>query len=77
MSEPLLKLKSSDDKVNRLSLIKARAAARTRRRIIAEIENREIDELERKIARGEADVEEVDAITAKKAKKTAKKAEEE
>lgn len=62
MSEPILKLKTVDKRVAALSMVKARAASRTRSRILQIVEAEKLKELETKLATGEAKIEEVDAI---------------
>ncbi len=61
---PLLELKS-DEKVSQLSLVKARAAVRTRQRIRMELEAKEMKALELKIAKGEASYEDAEKISSK------------
>lgn len=65
MTEPILKLKSVDNQVAALNLVKARAAVRTRRRILQSIEDLELKDLEKKIATGEALAEDIDAVADK------------
>lgn len=61
----LIEVLRSDEKVDALKLVKARAALRTRTRIERELEAKEMKRLELKMARGEVTPEEAEKLASK------------